>query len=155
MKLSTRARYALQAMQIVARESKNGVPINLGDVAQLAALSRRYLEQVCISLKNAGLLKAVSGKKGGHLLARPAEEISLYEIVEAAIGPINIVECVGNPGDCIQSPGCECRSVYVLINQRIRDALNSFTLADLAENRVEQLVKDGRLKGSDGLVRPA
>jgi hypothetical protein len=43
----------------------------------------------------------------------------------------------------------------VLINQRIRDALNSFTLADLAENRVEQLVKDGRLKGSDGLVRPA
>jgi Rrf2 family transcriptional regulator, iron-sulfur cluster assembly transcription factor len=141
MRLSTRARYALKAMMVVAREGKKGTPINIGEIAQLTSLSKRYLEQVSISLKNAGLLRAVSGKKGGHLLSRPAEDIRLLEIVEAAIGPINIVECVGNPLECLQLADCECRSVYVLINGRIREALRAFTLADLSEHRVDEVMK--------------
>ena len=137
MKLTTRARYGLRAMMVVARETKDGTPVHLGEVAARIKISRRYLEQVAISLKNAGLLKGVSGKKGGHLLTRPAEEIMLGEIIEATIGPINIVECVMSPEQCIFLDGCECRSLYVLINNRIKDAFNSFTLADLAEHRID------------------
>lgn len=133
MKLSTRARYALQAMQVVARQTTDGTPINLAEVANRSALSRRYLEQVFISLKNAGLLKAVTGKHGGHLLARPASDIRLIEIVEAAIGPINIVGCLACPDDCMQSSHCDCRNLYMLINDRIRGAFSAFTLSELAD----------------------
>ena len=138
MKLSSRARYALRAMMIVARESRDGTPVNLGLIAERTAISRRYLEQVAISLKNAGLLKALAGKKGGHLLTRPAREIMLDEIVEAAIGPINIVDCISDPDSCISMEECECRSLFVWINKRIKGAFNAYTLADLAEGRVEK-----------------
>ncbi len=141
MKLSSRARYALRAMIVVAREGKEGKPVNLGVVADQASISRRYLEQVVISLKNAGLLKAVSGMKGGHLLTRPAGNIMLDEIVEAVIGPINIVECISDPESCLLLEGCACRSLYLLINQRIRNAFNSFTLEDLVEHRIDKAVE--------------
>jgi len=141
MRLSTRARYALRAMMVVARESKDGVPVNLGLVADRTGVSRRYLEQVTIALKSAGLLKGVSGKHGGHLLARPASKITLLEIVEAAIGPVNVVECVGAPSICLRVEGCECRSLYRLLNRRLTDALGAFTLEDLAEHRVEDAVE--------------
>ena len=140
MKLSTRARYALRAMMVVAREGDDSTPINLGIVSERTSISRRYLEQVAISLKNANLLRAVSGKKGGHLLTRPAKDILLGEIIEAAIGPINIVECVGDPESCMVLEGCECRSLYVLINQQIRGAFNKYTLADLADHKMAKSV---------------
>lgn len=141
MKLKSRARYALRAMTVVARETRDGIPVNLAEVADRTALSKRYLEQVAISLKNAGLLKGISGKKGGHLLTRPAKDIRLGEIIEAAIGPINIVDCVLNPDICMLVDGCECRSLYQLINQRILESLNAYTLDDLAEHRVDRLAK--------------
>jgi Rrf2 family protein len=106
MKLSSRARYALRAMMVIAREGSPAKPANLRLVAARTAISRRYLEQVVISLKSAGLLKAVSGNKGGHYLARPANTITLGQIVEAAIGPLNIVECVGNAESCMRAKGC-------------------------------------------------
>lgn len=141
MKLKSRARYALRAMTVIARETRDGIPVNLAEVADRTALSKRYLEQVAISLKNAGLLKGISGKKGGHLLTRPAKDIRLGEIIEAAIGPINIVDCVLNPDICMLVDGCECRSLYQLINQRILESLNAYTLDDLAEHRVDSLAK--------------
>ena len=57
MKLSTRGRYALQLMIVVARHSGDNKPINLTEIAKLTSISRNYLEQVAIHLKNAGLFK--------------------------------------------------------------------------------------------------
>ncbi|MFH1531683.1 MAG: Rrf2 family transcriptional regulator [Pseudomonadota bacterium] len=131
MKLSTRARYAIRAMVAVARLSAANQPISLERVARGTRVSRRYLEQLAIHLKRAALVKSVSGRNGGYLLARPAEEILIGEIVEAAIGPINIVDCVLEPEICMKSDCCECRDLYSLVNQSIRDTFNSLTLADL------------------------
>ncbi len=124
----------------IERNTRNGKPVNLSDIADKTSLSRRYLEQLVIPLKNASLIRGLSGKEGGYLLAKPPEEIRLGDIVEAAIGPINIVRCVNDQDSCMQVEWCECRPLYVLLNQRIRDAFNSFTLADLAEHRVEKAV---------------
>ena len=141
MKLATRPRYALRAMMVVARQGKDGAPVNLGEVADRTHISRRYLEQVAISLKNSGLLKAVPGKNGGHLLSRPPEEITLDEIVEAAMGPISIVDCVTRPEDCMMLEECECRGLYLLLNTRIKEVFHSYSLKDLAENRVQARVE--------------
>lgn len=133
MKLTARARYALRCMIQIGRMSKNGEPVSLATVSKLTSISRRYLEQLAISLKNAELLKGVSGKGGGYMLAKPAEEIKIGEIFESAIGPINIVDCVKQPESCLITDICECRVIYMLINDRITEVLNEFSLADLLD----------------------
>jgi len=141
MKISTRARYALRAMIVVAQEGKDGNPVNLGVVSKRTGVSRRYLEQVSIALKGAGLLKGVSGKHGGHLLGRAATDIRLLEIVEAAIGPVNVVECASSPEACERSADCDCRQLYRLLNHQMAATLGGFTLDDLASGRVRQAVE--------------
>jgi Rrf2 family protein len=106
-------------------------PVSLAAVAQRTHLSRAYLEQLALALRNARLVKGVCGKGGGYRLGREPSEITVREILEAVMGPIAIVECVEDPSSCMLAEFCECRPVYALINQRITDALSSFTLADL------------------------
>jgi len=143
MKLTTRARYALRAMIHIAHNRHDGKPVNLSDIAKETSMSRRYLEQLVIPLKHASLLRGMSGKEGGYVLAKPAEDIKVGNIIEAAIGPINIVDCVNDPESCMKVEWCECRPLYVLLNRKITDALNEFTLADLADkNWAERIGKE-------------
>jgi len=120
-------------MVVIARHSDAANPMSLEKVARATQISRRYLEQLAMALKGAALLRSVSGRKGGYSLARPADQISVGQIVEASIGPVNVVECVGLPGTCIKADLCECRLLYMLINRGIKDVLNRHSLADLAD----------------------
>lgn len=131
MRLSTRARYALRMMVTIARHDSEDGAVSLNDVAEKTRVSRRYLEQLVIALKNASLVRGISGRGGGYLLTRSAGEITLRQIIEAAIGPINIVECVLHPDACLESDFCECRWVYQTINDRIKGVLNDLSLDDL------------------------
>lgn len=133
MKLSTRARYALQTMIAITRMTDGKRPVSVSRIAEKTRLSRRYLEQLAVTLKNNTLLRSISGRGGGYLLARKPEEIKIGQIIEAAIGPISIVECVKYPDACLQSDLCECRLLYRLINSRIEDAFNEYSLADMAD----------------------
>ena len=139
MKLSTRARYGLSCMIAVARLTQKAKPVSLEQVSHQTGVSRRYLEQLAMPLKSHGLLRSVSGRRGGYLLARPADQIRLREIVEAAIGPISIVDCCDDPSLCEKSESCENRLIYMLINQRICEVLDDYSLADLADQ--ERLVR--------------
>lgn len=123
-------------MVAVVRLSGANRPVSLERIARETLVSRRYLEQLAIHLKRAALIKGVSGRNGGYLLVRPAEEILIGEILEAAIGPINIVDCVLESELCMMSDCCECRGLYSLVNQRIVDTFNAQSLADLADHQV-------------------
>lgn len=134
MRMSTRARYALRLMVDLVRHYDGSQPVHLRQIAEDNDLSHGYLEQLMISLRNASLVRGVSGRKGGYVLARPAEEIKLTEIVEAAIGPINVVDCVLYPENCWRSPDCESRPLWVMINAQIKDVLNRYSLAQMAKD---------------------
>jgi Rrf2 family protein len=133
VKLTTRPRYALRLMLDLARSAGTEMPVSLAAVADNQHLSRGYLEQLAHSLRTARLLRGTCGKGGGYRLSREPEEITIRSVIEAVLGPINIVECVENPGVCPRSDRCECRGVYVLINRQITEALESFTLGDLLD----------------------
>ena len=153
MRLSTRARYALHVMILVARLGKGEQPLSLAKVAERTRLSYRYLEKLVASLKKASLLQPVWGRGGGYLLARPSEEIRIGEIVEAGAGPINVVQCARRPESCLKSDFCECRLLYALINQRIVQTLYEYSLADIAtgnwQEKIEaQLALDGEAGGN-------
>jgi Rrf2 family protein len=132
MKLTTRARYALRLMLDVARHGEaTAKPISLALVSERTGISRGYLEQLALALRNARLIRGISGRHGGYRLAHPADQISIGDIVEATIGPVCIVDCLEDPATCLRVEFCECRMVYALINYRITEVLRSFTIADL------------------------
>jgi Rrf2 family protein len=117
----------------LAKNQDDGKPVSLTSVARRTGLSRGYLEQLALALRTAKLLRGVSGRHGGYRLARPADKISVGEIIEATIGPVCIVECLDDPDSCLKTDTCECRLVYSLINNRIAEVLRSYTLADLLD----------------------
>lgn len=149
MRISTRGRYALRLMIDIAQRhlKEQDKPLHLKDIAKRQGISKRYLEQIVISLKNSRLIRGIPGKKGGYVLAREPEEISVGEIIEAAIGPINVVDCVMDPDACAHSETCECRPLYAEINGLIKKALHQQTLA-----QVVALYKDRQVSKSMQLV---
>jgi len=106
-------------------------PVSLSAVSKRCHISRNSLAPLALELRNRGLLKGVRGSRGGYRLGRPSREIALGQIIEAAAGPLNIVECVGNPAVCLCSDSCDCRLTYVHLNRRIKEVLDSVTLGDI------------------------
>ena len=136
MKLSTRARYALRMMVEMVKLANGEEKVSLSQIAKSSGLPRRYLEQLTIGLKNASLIRGTSGKSGGYILAASPDKIRIGQIVEASIGPVNVVECVLEPEMCLKADCCNCRRIYSLINEKITEVLDDFSLADLAEGNV-------------------
>ncbi len=133
MKLSTRARYALRLMIDLASAESGHKPVKLKDIARRQNISRRYLEQLAQNLKRANLLIVTCGRGGGYRLRLPPDQISALDIVEATLGPINIVDCVSNQEVCTRSATCPSRWMWVELNQRMEEVLRQRTLADLVE----------------------
>ena len=146
MRLSTRARYALRLMLDISRHAKDDKPVQLREIAQRNKLSKGYLEQLVVSLKNAQLIRSFSGRSGGYRLFKSPEQISVLEIFEATIGPMNVVECVVHPEECMRSEYCECRILWQLLNRKIVDLLADYSLKDLSnEGGIRRMLDE--LKG--------
>ena len=141
LKISTRARYGLRLMIELARGTKGQKLMHLGQVAKITGLSDSYLAQLAIPLKSAGLMVGVSGKKGGYHLGRPAEEITIADIVEALIGPIGLTECSRNPSVCLNAEFCEARVVWSLMSDCMNNILANHTLADLLDREHLKVMK--------------
>lgn len=93
MKLSTKSRYGVRAMFDMAYHAGT-LPAQIKDISRRQDISPRYLEQIFQDLKKAGLLNSRRGPQGGYSLARPAEEITVKDIVLAAEGELQLVNCV-------------------------------------------------------------
>lgn len=132
MRINTRACYAIRLMADVARHSVGGRAVSLKDVALRQRLPKLYLSQLTMPLRGASLLKSVWGNKGGFLLARPPEEITLLEIVETVDGPIGVMDCVLDPNLCDKAKICDCFATFCAINRGIVGALKRVRLSDLA-----------------------
>lgn len=135
-----------------ADDPDHPTPIQLREIAENQNLSMRYLEQLVIPLKSARLIKSVHGKHGGYLLGRKPEETSVSDIIEASIGPIRLLDCLSPDADCEFTDECGSRRMWGLINVRITDVLNEYTLADLSEKllreKAERLEKKGKKAGA-------
>lgn len=143
MKLNTRVRYAVRMMADIARYGGNG-PVPLSEVAERQGISRLYLSQLATVLRHSVLLKSVWGNKGGYVLARPADAVTLLEIMEAVDGPVSVIDCVASPGACERAGYCECIGVWRDINDAITRTLDKYSLADL--------IARGEPQGRAGLV---
>lgn len=100
-------------------------------MAERAGLEAPTVAKVLKPLAQAGLVEAFRGAAGGYRLARPAERISLIEIVEAMEGPLGMTECSLHTGHCGIEHSCGARANWRHINDVVADALRGISLADM------------------------
>ena len=102
MMFSTRAEYGVRVMVALANEQitdgANALPASLAQIAEDNGLPFAYLEHLAARLKKADLIESRRGPRGGYLLARPAEDITMAQIVEALEGQIAPIECISSSG---------------------------------------------------------
>lgn len=132
---STRGEYGVRLMVELARHDGTG-PVSLSEMAEHEQLPRPYLEQLVVSLREAGLVTSTRGARGGYQLARHPADIRMSEVVTALEGPIAPMVCATD--DPVLAETCE-RVGYCTVEhlwQRVRvavvSALDSVTLAELA-----------------------
>jgi len=130
MKLSTRSRYGTRMMLDLAQRYDQG-PVQIGEVSKRENISVKYLEQLIIPLKKANFIKSVRGPKGGHMLAKPPEEITVGEIVRILEGEINLSSCIEHPEVCDRTTRCLTRGVWEEATKAMYDKLNSVTLSKM------------------------
>ncbi len=130
MKLSTRSRYGTRLMVDLAQHYKEG-PVQIGDIAKRQDISVKYLEQLVIPLKKARYIESVRGPRGGHMLTKSIDAITVGEIVRLLEGEINLAPCIENPDACDQIDTCLTRDIWETTTKAIYDELDAVTLADL------------------------
>ncbi len=133
MKISTKGRYGLRAMIDLASHGGGNAPVFLSEIAGRQGVSEKYLEHIFSALKKGGVVKAQRGRKGGYLLNRTADRITLSEIITVLEGPCSLVDCVGNTGACPRSDICVTREVWTNLGNKMEEAMKGYTLASLVE----------------------
>jgi Rrf2 family transcriptional regulator, cysteine metabolism repressor len=115
-------------------------PASLAEIAAEEALPRAYLEQLVVSLREAGLVVSTRGAHGGYELARDPEAITMGEVVRALEGPIAPMICATDDPEhamaCDRSSRCTVNVLWVRVRDAISGALESMTLADLVPQRL-------------------
>ena len=139
MRLSKRGEYGLRAMINLADSTDPDKPyplVQIKDISERENIPAKFLEQILLALKNAGLLQSKMGFGGGYYLARPPAEINLGQIIRVLDGPLAPVRCVSQmayePCDCPDERTCGLRMVMGDVRNAIADILENTSLADVA-----------------------
>lgn len=147
MMFSTRAEYGVRVMVYLARRSDDQ-PVPLADIAEGDGLPVAYLEHLVARLRRAGLVESRRGARGGYLLARPAEEITMAEVVEALEGSIAPIECISEGADghvvCSRETDadqvCPTKLLWTRVRGSIVRTLQDTRLSDLVQDRPRRTV---------------
>ncbi len=137
MQLTTKARYVIRALIDLTINSASS-PVLVKEIAQRQGMSARYLEQLLLPPKAAGMIRSTRGAHGGFTLARSPSEITLREIVNIMEGSISPTECADDPSICPSSSSCVTHDIWVKIKKATDEILESATLQDLVDQQLEK-----------------
>lgn len=144
MRISTKAEYGTRAMLDLAIRSGEG-PVLVREIAKRQAFSARYLQQLLLPLKVAGLVRATRGAHGGFSLARSPSEIKLSEIIQIMEGSTAPLECVDDAGVCSRADSCITREIWGEMKKAMDGVLESTTLQDLVERQKRKQQSEGSM----------
>ena len=130
MKLSTRTRYGIRAViELAQHEGKR--PLQLKVIAERQGISVKYLEQLMSLLRSSGFVRSIRGSKGGYILARAPEQVTLSEVFRCLEGPVTTAECTEDKDYCERAADCVAREVWIQVEAAIEGVLSAITLADM------------------------
>lgn len=135
MRLTSKGRYAVSAMVDMNKQGHDH-PITLAAISERQFISLSYLEQLFRRLREEGLVKSVRGPGGGYLLARPASDISIADIIRAVNEPIRTTLCENAMRGCHRGSRCDTHQLWEALGKHIYRFLDVVTLEDVCQRRV-------------------
>jgi Rrf2 family protein len=135
MRVSAKADYAIRAaVELAAGEGKG--PVKGEQIARAQSIPPKFLENILLELRHAGLVQSQRGAEGGYWLARPAAEITLAEVIRAVEGPLANVR--GTRPEAVEYTGSAeaLGRVWIAVRANLRAVLEAITLADVARGEL-------------------
>ena len=137
--LTRKTKYALKALLVLADEGRDK-PLLIADLAERAAVPRKFLEAILLEINKAGLLHSRKGRGGGYWLAKEPRDITVGEIIRLTDGPLAPVPCVSVTAyapctECKDEETCRIRSVMKEARDALASVLDRRSLADMMRSR--------------------
>jgi Rrf2 family protein len=146
MKLSKRSEYGLKALIDLATYHDQGKgAIGARAIAERHDISLKFLEQILLDLRRAGILHSRLGVHGGYYLARPPAEVTIGQVVRTLDGTIAPIRCVSRMSyercSCPDEATCELRLIMLDVRNAIAGVLDNISLADIVQNAIDRTVR--------------
>ena len=153
MRVSKKTDYALRALFTLV-DHFGGAPIPIRELARRNDVPKRFLEQIMLQLKAQGWVESTAGIRGGYLLARSPEKITMGEVVRHFDGILAPIDCVSVTGytRCSQEPVCKFRRVFLDARNYVAGVMDKATLAEVAKHSpVTKREVSGGFTGGEGI----
>lgn len=140
MRVSAKADYAVRAVAELAA-SPDG-PVKGERLADSQDIPLQFLEHILLDLKHSGIVRARRGAKGGYWLAKPAEDVSIADVIRAVEGPIANVQSAPPESITYKGSAKELQNVWIAVRASLREVLESTSLSDLVSGELPDHVKE-------------
>jgi Rrf2 family protein len=136
--ISNKAKYAFRALLAIAA-APVGEAMTSADIARRHTIPHKFLEQILLDLKKAGILDSRRGKSGGYVMLRPADTVSFGEVLRIFEGPLAPLPCLSRQSyrrceDCVSEANCEIRREFGRSYDASRRVLDERTIGDALAN---------------------
>ena len=139
MKFNTKTRYGVRVVfELALNVNKEGGTLQK-EIAESQDVSIKYLDHIISALKKAGLIINVGGKKSGYVLARPANEITIYDVYSAFEDNLAIIDCLLTEGECPRKGMCVMKDYWCELNETIRNSMKSMNVELMAEKHTKNM----------------
>jgi len=135
MRIPMKVDYAVRALLELA-DGRSSTKQS-ADIAERWNIPAPYLDQLLTSLRKAGLVTSVRGPQGGHMLARPAESMTVLDVFEALEGPLATIDCLEDNPRCSFSRACAIQDLWGEVQTSVAGLLGSVTISDLAAKQAD------------------
>ncbi len=139
MRISAKADYAVRAVVELAA-SPDGAPVKAERVANAQGIPLNFLENILGELRHSGIVRSQRGAEGGFRLAKPADQVTIADVIRAVEGPLATVR--GGPPEESAYPGAaaDLPRVWIAVRKSLRDVVERVTVADVAGGRLPRAV---------------
>lgn len=127
--------YGVRALVDLALQSEPTRPVTTADIAGRQNIPEPYLDQVLTTLNKFGFIRSRRGPRGGHVLARPASQITLEEVVWTLEGRAALLDCIDDMNECTLAVGCAQRGIWKEVDEAVHRVLTTTTVGDLADRQ--------------------
>ena len=136
MKISTKGRYALRMLIDLASNREDGY-ISLKDIAERQDISKKYLEQIVPMLNKSGILRTNRGNKGGYMLAKAPNELTVGDVLRATEGNLAPVSCLEyEPNTCPRREDCATLYIWEGLYKAVNEYLDNITIQDIIDRAI-------------------
>ena len=143
--LSKKAKYALKALEYIAKESDRA-PLLIAEIAEKQRIPRKFLEVILLELRRDGILQSKMGKNGGYFLRKLPKEVNIGHVIRLIDGPIALIPCVSYKfyepcSECENEATCGLRNVMQQLRESTNKILSKVSLADILK-REQKLIAE-------------